>query len=102
MYTLNKMQFWLNACEDAKVRCGDNFDFYHGFALFLVIISVISVIFTTKMVIAKKSTWLQLAIVLVNGCIMYYEWKNCREWWEIILWHVILAIAFSGMQSSDE
>ena len=79
------MYFWEDVCTDIKKE-----GFPHMFALFLAILSVIYALAIGYVVFKKKTTLFVFLFAVLNSVIMWFNWANCREWWEIILWHLIL------------
>ena len=78
------MFFW----EDAS--SSDKMGFTHDFALLLVILCVFTAIGATVSVALKKNALKYAISAFIQAIVMFFMWKHCRKWWEIILWHFII------------
>jgi hypothetical protein len=72
------------------------FGAYHAFAFLLVVFSVLTVLMSTRLYMQQLLSPHHILIAVVNAVVMYLEWKNCREGWEIVLWHIVLGTAFGS------
>ena len=85
------MKAWEDVCTYAKNR-----GFPHMFALFLTILAVISALFVGYEVSQKKAKFVDLGFAVAWAVVMYLEYSNCREWYEIIAWSIVLHLVASA------
>ena len=88
------MKFWEDACTDEKRA-----HFTHTFALFLAILATLQAVVTLYDWAADPKDANALAMVLgaAGAYLMYLQYKNCREWYEIVLWNLLLSMGASAV-----
>ena len=79
--------FWQDVCTPEKKA-----SFTHGFALFVFILTVISVVGVFVGAIKKKVHVATIPLSLAGAVVMYYNYRKCREWWEILLLNLLHAV----------
>lgn len=78
------MFFWQDACTD------ENMGWTRTFSLLLVIFSVITAIGCIVRVAHHKISIKYAISACIQAIVMFFMWRHCRKWWEILLWHIII------------
>ena len=84
------MQFWINDCTSADAE-----SFTHGFALLLVVLSALAAATFSYHAFAHPSKMknARAAFAVVSFVIMCGQYVNCRPWYEVTIWNLLLTIA---------
>lgn len=81
------MKAWEDVCTYANTR-----GFPHMFALFLTVLAVINALFVGYELYQKKAKFVELGFAVAWAVVMYLNYSNCREWYEIIAWSIVVHI----------
>ena len=89
-----RMKFWEDACTDEKKA-----HFTHTFALFLTVLATLQAVVALYdwAVDPKDANGLAMVLGAAGAYLMYLQYKNCREWYEIVLWNILLSMGASAV-----
>ena len=88
------MKFWESACTYEKVH-----GFPHTFALYLTIVATLQAVAALYDWVAdpKDANGLLMVLGAAGAYLMYLQYKNCREWYEIVLWNLLLSMGATSV-----